>query len=243
MSPQSPSFPTTRWTLVRRVQKGGEDEAARAMEEICRQYWYPIYAFARLRGFSAEDAEDLTQIFFQRLITSETIQAAHQEKGHMRTFMLALLKRVISNYVRDASAAKRGGSMTATISFDELDAENRFAHEPADIRDADALFDHAWAHGVLDAAEKKLRADFAKADNLEGYDQLREFLPLGDNATPYATAAKRLGIAEPALRLQIHRMRKRYGKLIEQEITQTVNDPAEVKAELTHLLAVIGTAA
>lgn len=240
MSPQSPSFPTTRWTLVRRVQKGGEDEAARALEEICRQYWYPIYAFARLRGFSAEDAEDLTQIFFQRLITSETIQAAQQEKGLMRTFMLSLLKRVISNHVRDASAAKRGGSMTATISFDELDAENRFAHEPADIRDADALFDHAWAHGVLDAAEKKLRADFAKADNLEGYDQLREFLPLGDNATPYAEAAARLGIAEAALRLQIHRMRKRYGKLIEEEIAHTVNDPAEVKAELTHLLAVIG---
>jgi RNA polymerase sigma factor (sigma-70 family) len=233
-------FPTTRWTLVLRVQKGGEAEAARAMEEICRQYWYPIYAFARHRGFSAEDAEDITQVFFQRLITSETIQAAQQEKGLMRSFMLSLLKRVISNHVRDATAEKRGGSFTATISLHDDSAEDRFAREPAVQCNPDTLFDRAWAQGVLAAAERKLRDDFAKADNLESYAQLHEFLPLGDNATPYPEVAKKLGIAEGTLRLQIHRMRKRYGKLIEEQITQTVNSREEVKAELAHLMAVIG---
>lgn len=237
----SPSpFPTTRWTLIRRAQKSGSVEAAQAMEEICRLYWYPIYAFARLHGFTAHDAEDLTQIFFQRVITSETIQTAQQEMGLLRTFMLSLLKRVISNHVRDARAAKRGGSSAATISFDELDAEARFAHEPADLRDPDTLFDRAWAQDVLDAAERKLRHDFEKADNLDSFEQLREFLPLGDNATPYAAAARRLGIAEGTLRLQIHRMRKRYGKLIEDEIAQTVSSRAEVKAELEHLMSVVG---
>lgn len=243
MSPPDKSslspFPTTRWTLIRRAQKGGEAEAARAMEEICRQYWYPIYAFARRAGFAAQDAEDLTQTFFQRLITSETILAARQEKGLLRTFMLALLKRVTANHFRHASAEKRGGS-AATLSLDDETAEERYIREPADIHDPDMLFDRAWAQGVLDAAEKKLRADFAKADNLDSYDQLREFLPLGDNATPYTAAAKKLGINEATLRLQIHRMRKRYGKCIEETIAQTVNEPAEVKTELAHLMAVIG---
>lgn len=233
-------FPTTRWTLIRRVQKGGEAEAAKAMEEICGQYWYPIYAFARRAGFAAHDAEDLTQTFFQRLITSETLQAAREEKGHLRSFMLHLLKQVISNHVRDASAEKRGGSATATISLDDTSAETLYAHEPADISDPDMLFDRAWAGRILDAAEKKLRQEFVKADNLDGYAQLHEFLPLGDNATPYAEAARQLGIAEGTLRLQVHRMRKRYGKLIEEEIAQTVSSPEEVKTELEHLLAVIG---
>ena len=234
-------FPTTRWTLIRRVQKGGEAEAATAMNEICRQYWYPIYAFARRRGFSATDAEDITQIFFQRLIASETIQAARQEKGLMRSFMLSLLKRVISNHVRDATAEKRGGSFTATLSLDDLTAEDRYIREPADAHDPDSLFDRAWAREVLEAAERKLRGEFEKADNLEGYSQLREFLPLGDNATPYAAVAENLAIAEGTLRLQIHRMRKRYAKCIEEEIEQTVTNAGDVKAELAHLMAVIGS--
>ena len=233
-------FPATRWTLIRRAQKGGEAEAARAMEEICRQYWYPIYAFARHRGFSPHDAEDLTQTFFQRLVASETIQAAREEKGLMRSFMLSLLKRVISNHVRHASAEKRGGLDAATVSFDDVDAEERYSHEPVGIHDPEALFDRAWAQEVLDTAEKKLKDDFSRADNLESYEQLREFLPLGDNTTPYAQVAKKLGIAEGTLRLQIHRMRKRYGKLIEEEIAQTVNSPEEVKIELAHLMTVIG---
>ena len=110
---QLASFPATRWTLIRRVQKGDEQDARKAMEEICRQYWYPLYAFARHRGFSAHDAEDLTQELFRRVITSETIQAARQEHGLMRSFLLALMKQVISNHVRHTTAQKRGGSLVA----------------------------------------------------------------------------------------------------------------------------------
>ena len=237
----SPSpFPDTRWTLIQKVQKGTETDAACAMEEICRQYWYPIYAFARRNGFSAADAEDLTQTFFQRLIKSETIRAARQERGMLRTFMLSLLKHVIANHYRDAGAAKRGGAGTTTISLDDECAEERYRHEPADGSNPDAIFDRAWAQGVLEAAEKKLRDDFVKAGNPEGYHQLREFLPLGDNATPYPAAAKKLRIAEGTLRLQIHRMRKRYRRHIENEIAQTVSDPAEQKAELEHLMSAMG---
>ncbi|MBK8092156.1 MAG: sigma-70 family RNA polymerase sigma factor [Verrucomicrobiaceae bacterium] len=234
-------FPSTRWTLVRRVKNGGDAEAERAMNEICRQYWYPIYAFTRRHGFPTHDAQDITQTFFQRIVTSEAIHDAQEEKGQLRSFMLAMLKRIIANHVRHASTQKRGGSRFATLSFDDLDAEERYKHEPADLRDPETLFDRAWAAGILDAAEKKLQADFAKANNLEDYHQLREYLPLGDNATPYADVAEKIGISEGALRLQIHRMRKRYAKCIEEEILQTVSYPEEVKAELEHLMNVIGT--
>ncbi len=236
---QNPKFPTTNWTLIRKVREGGELAAARAMEEICRSYWYPIYAFARRAGFFTQDAEDLTQEVFANLITYDSIHAVRAEKGRMRTFMLGATKNIIHKKLRHDAAEKRGAARKA-LSLDEDDAESRYAQEPEDIRDPDRIFDRAWAEGVLDMAGKKLQEDFAKADNLDGYEQLREYLPLGENATPYKEAAKRLGINESTLRLQIHRMRKRYGKFIEEEIAQTVSDPAEQKAELDHLLAVMG---
>lgn len=238
---QPAPFPTTNWTLIDRVQRGSDADAAQAMEEVCRQYWYPIYVFTRRSGFSPPDAQDLTQLFFQRLIASETIHAARQEEGRLRSFLLGLLKRVIANHLRRAAAEKRGGATAASIPLDEAAAEERYARSFADRDDPETIYDRAWAEDVLAAAEEKLRADFAKAGNLDGYEQLREFLPRGDNATPYAAVAKRLSLAEGTLRLQIHRMRKRYAKLIEEEIAQTVRDPGEQKAELEYLKKVIGS--
>ena len=236
----SSDFPSTRWTLVHKVQKGGELESAQALEQLCRSYWYPIYAYARRYGFGAEDAEDLTQVFFQNLVSYESLQAAAQELGKLRNFMLAMLKRIISKHLRHDAAGKRGGSKSATLSFDECDAEGRYLMEPVDGRDPETLFDQAWARDVLASAESRLRDDYANADNTQTFDQLREFLPLGDNATPYAHAATRLSVTEGTLRLLIHRMRKRYGKLVEEEIAQTVSDPEEIKGELAHLMAVVG---
>ncbi|MBL9145949.1 MAG: sigma-70 family RNA polymerase sigma factor [Verrucomicrobiaceae bacterium] len=240
LSPASPDFPSTRWTLIRKVQTGSEKESALALEQLCRSYWYPIYAYARRYGFGTEDAEDITQVFFQNLVSNESLQAVTEEKGKLRSFMLAMLKRIVSKHLRHDAAKKRGGSRAATLSFEELDAEARYASEPADTHDPDNLFDRVWARDVLAKAEAQLRADYAKADNTQTFEQLREFLPLGDNATPYAEAAKNLGINEATLRLQIHRMRKRYAKLIEGVIAETVNDAAEQKAELEHLMQVIG---
>jgi len=234
-------FPVTRWTLIQEIQRGSEGDAARAMEEICRQYWYPLYAFARHRGLSSHDAEDITQVVFQNLLTHDALQSVHAEKGRMRTFMLAMLKNLISKKHRHDTAEKRGGPKAPLVSFDEMSAEERYLSEPATQNDSDTLFDRAWATGVLTAAEEKLRAEYASANNTETFEPLREFLPLGANATPYADVAKTLAVTESTLRLLIHRMRKHYGELIEEEIAQTVNDPEEAKAELQHLLSVIGT--
>lgn len=235
----NPQFPTTKWTLIRKVQKGGETEATAAMEEICRQYWYPIYAFNRRQGFDAHDAEDLTQDFFGALVTRETIQAARQEKGRLRSFILSMLREMNANHLRHRGAEKRGGK-AVVLSLDEALAEERYLGEPATTTDPETLFDRAWAERLLATATERLREDFAKGDNLEDFEQLREYLPLGENATPYAAAAKKLGIVESALRLQIHRMRKRYAKYVEAEIAQTVADPEEQKAELAYLLEVVG---
>lgn len=236
----SSEFPPTRWTLIRKVQGGSEQESAHALDQLCRSYWYPIYAYARRYGFGAQDAEDLTQVFFQNLVSYESLQSVAQEKGKLRSFMLAMLKRLINKQLRRDAADKRGGSKNATLSFDDLNAEERYAAEPPDGHDADAIFDKAWASDVLASAESKLRDDYARADNVQTFDELREFLPLGDNATPYTSAAKKLGISEATLRLQIHRMRKRYAKLIEEVIADTVSDEAEAKAELEHLVRVVG---
>ena len=232
-------FPVTRWTLIRKAQRSGDADAVRAMNEICRAYWYPIYAYARRFGLHSEDAEDVTQDFFQNFITYDSLQATHEDKGRLRNFMLAMLKRVISKRLRHDSAEKRGSSKTATLSLD--DADTRYALEPADGHDPDSIFDQAWARDVLARAESRLRDEYARADNTTTFDQLCEFLPLGDNATPYAEAAQKLGVREATLRLQIHRMRKRYARLIEAVIAETVSDESEQKAELEYLMRVIGT--
>ncbi len=237
--PQSP-FPTTSWSLVQRVQKGTEDDALKAMEEICRIYWYPIYAYARRNGFSPHDAEDLAQVFFQQMIARETLLAARAEKGRLRTFMLTLLKQVISRHLRHDQAEKRGGG-NAVISLDELDAEQRYKHEPAHGDDPAHLFDRAWAVRVLERAEASLREDFAKAGTLATFDAIRPFLPSGSGGeAAYPEIAARLGIREGAVRLQVHRMRKRFAKLVDEEIAQTLDDPADLQAERDYLIGLVG---
>lgn len=232
-------FPTTSWSLVQRVQKGSDADAEKAMADICQLYWYPIYAFARRHGFSAHDAEDLTQIFFQELIARETIQAARQERGKLRTFMLNLLTQVVSRQSRHEHALKRGGGQPPAFSFDELDAEQRYLHEPLDHTDSARVFDRAWAGRVIAHAEARLREDYAKAKNLDTFESIRCFLP-SDGEGSYADIATRLGTREGTVRLQVHRMRKRFAELVDEEIAQTVSDAAELPTERDYLIGLVG---
>ena len=235
--PRSP-FPTTHWSLVRRVQRGTPDDARRALEDICKGYWYPIYSYLRRSGHAPTDAEDLTQDFFQRVIEEKSILSASEARGRLRSFLLDVLKRLLSDHFRAQGREKRGGGRQI-VSFDEADAEGRYIREPADVNSPDALYDRAWAEGVLIAAMEKLRDEFVKADDLPLFDRLKEFLPLGDNATPYKKVAALTGLTDGAVRLQVHRMRKRYAKLIEEEIARTVDDEADIEVEREHLLSVM----
>ena len=235
--PRSP-FPTTHWSLVRRVQRGTPDDARCALEDICKGYWYPIYSYLRRSGHAPTDAEDLTQDFFQRVIEEKSILSASEARGRLRSFLLGVLKRLLSDHFRAQGREKRGGGRQI-VSFDEADAEGRYIREPADVNSPDALYDRAWAEGVLNAAMEKLRDEFVKADDLPLFDRLKEFLPLGDNATPYKKVAALTGLTDGAVRLQVHRMRKCYAKLIEEEIARTVDDEADIQAEREHLLSVM----
>jgi RNA polymerase sigma factor (sigma-70 family) len=237
--PKKPQFPTTSWTLVRRIQRGTPEDAQQALEEVCRSYWYPVYSWLRRSGQARHDAEDLTQAFFMKLVQDGVIDRAHMERGRLRAFLLGVLKRTVSDHYHHERALKRGGH-AQVISFEDQDAEERYKREPKDLKSPDAMFDRAWAQRVLKSAEEKLRAECDDSNDFEIFEGLREFLPLGDNATPYRKVAARFKIEEGTLRLQIHRMRKRYRKHIEDEIAQTVADPGEQKAELEHLMAAMG---
>lgn len=239
MNPEDPSFPQTRWSLVRRVQQGSETEARDAMEIICKSYWYPIYAYLRHSGFAPADAEDLTQGFFFRLINEGALDYARKEMGKLRSYLLGVLKRHLSDQKRHNMALKRGGGQKI-ISFDAEAAENRYALEPLDRNSPDKMFDRAWAAAVLSDASSKLRTAFIEGDNEDAFVHLSEFLPLGDNATPYREIAARMNVDESVVRLQVHRMRQRYRKFIEEEVGQTVADPGEVKEELEHLMTMMG---
>lgn len=222
-----------------KVRGDDEAEAQRAMETICRNYWYPIYAFLRRSGYSPSDAEDLTQGFFHRLISEEAILRADQERGRLRSYLLGVLKRFLSDEQRFHGAIKRGGKQRL-ISLDELAAEDRYREEPSGEASPAELFDRAWARRLLVEASERLRVSFVEGSNEDAYTYLSEFLPLGDNARSYRDVAIDLGTTEGTVRLQVHRMRQRYRKLILEEVAQTVLDAAEVEAELEYLMAVVG---
>jgi RNA polymerase sigma-70 factor (ECF subfamily) len=236
---RDPAFPATRWTLVRRIQKGGPEDARRALEEVCQAYWQPVYGFLRRNGHGQHDAEDLTQAFFQRLIEERSLTAADMERGRLRSFLLGVLKRSLADHFERERALRRGGG-AKPLSFSEEDAEALYAAELADANSPETSFDRSWALGILRGAEEKLRAECAEAHDLESFEALREFLPLGENATPYRAVAARLKIEEASVRLQVHRMRKRYARHVESIVAGTISDPAELQGELSHLMAALG---
>jgi DNA-directed RNA polymerase specialized sigma24 family protein len=232
-----PAFPTTHWTLVMRVREGGTVRQL-ALEELCRLYWYPIYVFLRRRGYPQEDAEDFTQGFFIKLLGDESLAAVEQTKGRLRTYLLQHLKRHLADQKRFDGALKRGGGLK-TISFDEMRAEERYAREPADLRDPEKLFTVAWANELLAGVREKLREDFVAAKRPQAFNTLLPFLLLDDDPPSYREVASQLQATEISVRLMTHRLRAKFRDLLREEIARTVEGPAEVAAELEWLKGVL----
>lgn len=232
------AFPTTHWTLVQAVQGGNAADAAKAMEKLCKGYWYPIYAYLRRSGHSTEDAEDLTQAFFHRLITDDSMQSVRKEVGKLRSYLLGVLKRLMSDHTRHHSAQKRGGGISH-ISFDEMDAEERYAREPQDMRDPEWIFTHAWAHELLAGVREKLREAFSATGRAGVFDVLLPFL-MWDNEPPsHRESAAKLGSSETATRILIHRLRTKFRDLLRDEVARTVLTPQEIPDELAWLQSVL----
>jgi RNA polymerase sigma-70 factor (ECF subfamily) len=231
------SFCTTHWSAVLTARDKDSSQASQALAELCRTYWYPLYAYIRRRGHAPADAEDLTQSFFERLLEKDYLGDLTPGAGRFRSFLLAALKHFLANEWHRARTQKRGGGMV-TFSLDDQDAEQRYRFEPVDQVTPDALFQRRWALTVLERVLANLREEFVAAEKAELYDQLKVFLS-GHPGSSYAEIALRTGLKEGNLKVAVHRLRRRYGELLRAEIADTVDDPREVEDEVRHLIAAL----
>jgi RNA polymerase sigma-70 factor (ECF subfamily) len=208
------------------------------MSALCQAYWYPLYAFVRRQGHSAADAQDLTQEFFARLLRSHYVAAADPKRGRFRSFLLASLKHFLAHEWEKARALKRGGG----YEFVPLEAdlgESRYCLEPADPLTPDKLFERRWALTVLERVLQRLQQDYEAGGQETLFEALRPALTGESALPPYGELSCRLDMNEGAIRVAVHRLRRRYGELLREEIAQTVGSPDEVETELQHLLAAL----
>ena len=231
-------FATTHWSLVvsANLDEVSRTRAQMALEELCRAYWYPLYAFVRYRGHSPDDAQDLTQSFFTRIIEKGGFASADPERGRFRSYLLGAMKHFLANEWHRARAQKRGGGV-AFLALDALDPEARFALEPAGTADPDAGFDREWAQESIARALEKLRTESEARGKGEQFEGLKGSLT-GEEQARSETAA-RLGMTEGAVKVAVHRLRQRYRELLRAEIAETVTSPSDVDVEMRHLVAVL----
>lgn len=208
--------------------------AREALTALCETYWYPLYAFLRSRGHSAHDAEDLTQAFFTRLLEKQTLRHADPGRGRFRSFLLTSLTNFAANEHDKEAAKKRGGGVPA-MSLEFENAEGRFRLEPATDETPERVFDRRWALTLLDRVLARLRTEMIRTDKEIQFERLKTYL-IGDQPQlNYAQNASELGMSEGAIKVAVHRLRRRFQDLIRDEISQTVSSPEEVEDELRHL--------
>lgn len=209
-----------------------------AWETLCRSYWYPLYTYVRRRGYGPHDAQDLTQEFFSRLLQPDYLKPVAREKGRFRTFLLVALKRFLANEWDRARAQKRGGGQ-AVQSLDTSTGETRYETEPAANLNADRIYDRRWALTLLEQAMTRLKREFQEAGRDREFERLKVFLTADKGSVDYAGLAAELGQSEGALRVALHRLRKRFREIFREAVSQTVDSPAEVESEMRHLLGAL----
>jgi RNA polymerase sigma-70 factor (ECF subfamily) len=231
-------FATTHWSVV--LAAGGADtpQSSAALEKLCRTYWYPLYAHTRRRGYSEEEAQDLTQELFQRLLERQFLGGLLREGGRFRSFLLTALGNCLAEHWQRSRAQKRGGGQPI-VSIDAQTAEERYRLEPRDDRTPETIYEYRWAMTLLDQVLDRLKQEFFEAGQAQLFNQLRNYMVEGATDISYAEGARRLGMSEAALRKAVERLRRRYQELFRQEIAHTVTSPAEVEDELRHLQTVM----
>ncbi len=227
-------FASTRWTVVLSAGHKSSPQSDQALAELCRTYWYPLYAFVRRQGHSREDAEDLVQGFFARFLERNYLEQVTSERGKFRAFLLACLKHFLANEWDKATRQKRGGA-APHLSLDWQSADERYQFEPQDSASPDRLFDRAWAQALLERALARLKQEYKDAGKAGLFEHARSFLMAKSEALQHAEAAPALGLDAGALRVAVHRLRKRYREMLKEEIAQTLSDPAAVQEELRSL--------
>jgi len=232
-------FDTTRWSVVRAAASEGS-QARGALETLCSTYWYPLYMYIRYRGNSAEDAKDLIQEFFTRFLEKDYLKDVDQDKGKFRSFLLASVNHFLSNERDRARTLKRGGGVTfLPVDYDEV--EERYAGTACQVRSAEKLFDRAWALATLEATLGRLRQEFVAAGKEDLFDKLKGTLTGQDDHIPYQELGEQLGLSEGAVKVAVHRLRRRYRDLLLEEIAATLAEGESVDEELRDLFSALGT--
>jgi len=227
-----PRFETTKWSMVLAASRAREEAGSgEALEALCRAYWHPVFAFIRRSGRSEDDALDVTQDFFSSLIESGVLAAADPDRGRFRSFLLSMVKQHLSHArVRDR-ALKRGGG----VRFVSMETARRTASiDPSDS--PERVFERQWALTALDRARRALESELAAAGKEQQYQLLSCYLTGGGDERPYAETARELDTSEPAVKMAVHRLRQRFGRLLREEIAQTVATEAEIDSEVRDLL-------
>jgi RNA polymerase sigma-70 factor (ECF subfamily) len=227
-------FATTHWTVVLAAGKRHTPQSDLALEELCRNYWFPLYAYVRRRGHTKEDAEDLTQAFFARFLEKNYLEGLSAERGRFRAFLLASLKHFLINEWKKAQRLKRGGG-EAPLSLDWQTADTKFQVASTAEPSPDKAFDREWALALLSKVIERLQKECEADGKAKLFEQLKTFLTTGKDGTAQAEVAKALGMEEGAVRVAIHRLRKRYRELLRDEIAQTLANAADVDEEMRAL--------
>lgn len=231
-------FSTTHWSVVLAAGQESSPDAALALAELCRGYWYPLYAYVRRKGYAVADAQDLTQEFFARFLEKNYAGVADRRKGKFRSFLLASLEHFLAKEWTRAHRLKRGGGKTI-IAWDGCDPEERYRLEPADDSTAERIYERRWALTVLEEAMGAVQRDYTAAGKQGVFEALRAVISGDDADVSYADLALRLEMSEGAVRVAVHRLRQRYGEAVRVEIAKIVQRPEEIEEELRHLFGAL----
>ncbi len=232
-------FTTTHWSVVLAAQRDSTAQAREALTRLCESYWHPLYAFLRRSGQSADEAQDLTQAFFARILEKRTFRDADPDRGRFRSFLLASLKNFVANERERAHAQKRGGNLPVlSLEFDS--AERQYQIEPADDETPETVFDKRWALTLLEHVLGRLRTELDKAGKQRQFEELKVFLTGEKPNVGYAGIGERLDMSEGAVKVAVHRLRRRFRALLRDEISQTVASPNDVDDEIRYLWAAVG---
>jgi RNA polymerase sigma factor (sigma-70 family) len=228
---------TTRWSRVMLAGDSAAEDSREALASLCRDYWRPLYYFARRKGHATEDAQDFTQGFIMGLLEQNGIARADRKRGRFRTFLLSAFCHFLANEHRDQAALKRGGGQVI-VSLDE-EAEAGFAAQVSDGATPEAEYERTWALALLDRVMGRLRDEYVQAERLALFEKMQPHLSGAAGRPGYARLGEELGMSEGAITVAMHRMRRRFGELLREEIAATVATPEEIEDELRHLLNVV----
>ncbi len=234
-----PLFAPTHWSVVLAAAAEESPASTAALEKLCRNYWYPLYAYVRSRGYGPEDAEDLTQEFFARLLAHRGLEGASPLKGKFRSFLLASINHLLSDERDRATSQKRGGGKPE-LSLEAQTAEERYRLEPLDELTPEKVFERRWAAAVVERVLGQLEEEYSRTGRGQVFRVLQFFIPGEGPGRDYTAAARRLGMTDGTARVAVHRLRQRFGTMLRAAVAETVDTPEDLESELRYLLAALG---